>query len=808
MDHLPFPVDPALPPVVIPYVCEGAEPYDNHGFPTFAIRQGWMPVAHESNWCRCLADVAAVRAQTWLYFGLLHEFFGDDYDRVLFVLNDTVTLQPVVTTQNLPRLLERWFDRTFQHRKTPDTKIRNLLLHAERYSQPLDTLVPSAKAISLSIKVLICSLGAAAGIVNSGIRKDETFNASPSRLLDERMMENNWCPYWVRIYSARYSVPTINYLSALTRATMVEDHGSCTTNQCVAHNVNMQHYQTKHATTSCQCNFVGPSINKISSLIQEGIVPLVRCTEVSDGRIVLDVIEADPGVEYTAISHVWSGGLGNPSSNSLPECQLRRLTQRMQNIARVESEWFWFRLIERAFKYVKVPFKNRLKSILLSCGIRTTSGSRVVFWLDTLCVPTSLEHDALRREAIDQMAFIYAGADRVLVLDPELQNINIRNLPNEQVCAYLACCAWRSRCWPYQEGRLARERVYLVADDIYHHSVGLRQIVGVNRDIKNRRIMQLDKHLVHSAVASFWEDMDSVKMVADKRGYFNDFTETWNGVSLRSTTKSEDLHSILAVLLGLSSREVLSLPLQERTKAVFQAQDSLPLALLYLPSGPKILDIKNKWIPQYPSGLLTLRYGTMRQSVDGEVLTFSVSESLSCGFLVNSAYPFYQHFCLIDDTSSEKVWIQLKGDHDRELETLYHGSSVCYVLYNHLAGNQLVSSSRDFVGARFYFSKLDEFGTVHLVYDCPLNYYYQHPLDTSEDLLEFEYSEVQGQRLRSDTSFALDFGRYNLMSTENYFTKFVIQEFLHGISYNIADPKQAAWKYGVTSILHPPSYLL
>lgn len=759
MDHLPLPVDPALLPVLIPYVCEGAEPYDNRGFPSFAIRQGWMSVAHESNWCRCPADVAAVRAQTWLYFGLLDEFFEDDYDRIMFIRNDTDLVQPVITTQNLPHLLERWFDRTSQRRKTPDSKIRDLLLDAERYSQPLDVLVPSAKAIALSIKVLICSLGAAAGIIDSGIRKDETFSASPSRLLDERMMENNWCPYWVRIYSARYSIPTINYLSALTRATMVEDHGACNTNQCVAHNVDMDHYQTKHVTESCQCHFVGPSISKISSSIQEGFVPLIRCTEASDGHILLDVIKTDPGVEYTAISHVWSGGLGNPNSNKLPECQLRRLTQRMQNIARVESEWFWFQLIERAFTYMKRPLKSRLKSILLSFDRRTTPMSRAVFWLDTLCVPTSLEHATLRRKAIDQMAFIYAGADRVLVLDPELQNISIRNLPNEQVCAYLACCAWRSRCWPYQEGRLARDRIYLLADGIYHHSVGLRQVVRVNRDIKKRRIMRKDKDLVHSAVASFWEDMDSVKMAADKREYSSEFTETWNGVGLRSTTKSEDLHGILAVLLGLSSREVLSLPLQERTKALFQAQDSLPLALLYLRSGPKIGDIKNQWIPQYPSGHLTLRYGTMRQSVEGGVLAFSLSESLSCGFLVDPVIPFYQHFCLVDDTSLEKVWIQLTGDHNRELETMYHSSSVCYVLYNHLARNQLVSSSRDFVGARFYVSRYDEVGTVHLVYDCPLNYYYQHPLDTSEDLLEFEYSEVQGQRLSPGTSFALDCGR-------------------------------------------------
>lgn len=762
MDHLPYPVNPTLPPVSVPYICEGVDPYDARGFVDFPVRRGWMAMTYQTGWCECAPDIAAVRAQTWLYFGVLYEFFGSDFLRPMFIRDDIVNSQDVLTTQALPYLLKTWFNKTSQRTENSNAKIRALLLAAERYSEPLDSLVPSARVISLSIKVLICSLGTAAGVIDSGIRKNETFNASPSRLLEERMLELNWCPYWVKVYVEKYSVPTVNYLSAITRTTMPEDHRACKPSKCVAHNVDMQHYETKHVLDGCNCHFVGPDIGKVIASIQEGSVPLIRCKEAPNGNMFLDVIDADPGVEYTAISHVWSGGLGNPTTNALPECQLRMLTKRMQQISGVESEWFWFRLVERGFKYMNVSSRTRLKNFFLSWGAASHQQSQTAFWLDTLCVPAAEEYLTLRRKAICQMAFIYAGADRVLVLDPELQKIAKGNMPNEQVCAYLASCAWRSRCWPYQEGRLAKDRLYLLKDDLYHHSVGLRQIRRANRDFKMGRLMLNDKALVHSALAAFWEDMDDVKSSENEKENLNEFIKSWNSLGLRSTTKLEDLHSILAVLLGLSSKEILSLELKERMKAIFYAQALLPIALLYVPQfGERVYDVKNQWIPQYPSGHLTLRYGSMRLSVDGEALTFSPADSLSCGFLVNPMKSVLPRFCLIDDASSEKIWIQLTGIHNKELEALYGGSSVCYVLYNHIAKFQPFSSGSNSVGARFYVSRQNSESEVHLIYDCPLKYTYKRPLDENVDLLQlYDYPEVQGQRTRADITFFLDCGMY------------------------------------------------
>ena len=274
--------------------------------------------------------------------------------------------------------------------------------------------------------------------------------------------------------------------------------------------------------------------------------------------------------------------------------------------------------------------------------------------------------------------------------------------------------------------------------------------------------MLSDKALVHSALASFWEDMENVKSFANETENLSEFIKTWNSLALRSTTKSEDLHGILAVLLGLSSREILSLELKERMKAIFHAQALLPIALLYLPHhGARVYDIKNQWIPQYPSGHLTLQYGSMRQVVGGQGLAFSPADSLSCGFLVDPSASVRSCFCLIDDASSEKIWIQLTGSHNRELENLYGSSRACYVLYNHIARFQPLSSDSSSVGARFYVSRQDTASELHLVYDCPLKYTYECPLDESGDLLQLhEYPEVPGQRTSSDATFFLDCGAY------------------------------------------------
>ena len=50
-------------------------------------------------------------------------------------------------------------------------------------------------------------------------------------------------------------------------------------------------------------------MDKVTLIIEEGGIPLVKCIREGLHDLRLDVVKADLGVEYTAISHVWADSL-------------------------------------------------------------------------------------------------------------------------------------------------------------------------------------------------------------------------------------------------------------------------------------------------------------------------------------------------------------------------------------------------------------------------------------------------------------------------------------------------------------------
>ncbi|KAL8687482.1 MAG: hypothetical protein Q9224_005138 [Gallowayella concinna] len=62
---------------------------------------------------------------------------------------------------------------------------------------------------------------------------------------------------------------------------------------------------------------------------------------------------------------------------------------------------------------------------------------------------------------------------------------------------------------------------------------------------------------------------------------WQNFIRVWNGLRTRSTTKSDDLYGIIAIMVDLSAYEILKLDPRERMKAILRSQSTLPLSLLY-----------------------------------------------------------------------------------------------------------------------------------------------------------------------------------------------------------------------------------
>ena len=91
---------------------------------------------------------------------------------------------------------------------------------------------------------------------------------------------------------------------------------------CSENQIDEAHYETRHSN---MCNLsnhwhIEPAYNRIFSMLQSGGVPLIQISDPCANRVCpqLDVLKAEAGLPYVAISHVWSDGLGNLKDNSLP----------------------------------------------------------------------------------------------------------------------------------------------------------------------------------------------------------------------------------------------------------------------------------------------------------------------------------------------------------------------------------------------------------------------------------------------------------------------------------------------------------
>lgn len=103
------------------------------------------------------------------------------------------------------------------------------------------------------------------------------------------------------------------------------DHRPCTSEpQCIALNSDMDHYTPAHTESACQCEVLAIDYEQLVTILKSDDVPLVRIKAV--GTVLsLELERRTKKTKYTAISHVWADGLGNPAVNGVPRCQAERL---------------------------------------------------------------------------------------------------------------------------------------------------------------------------------------------------------------------------------------------------------------------------------------------------------------------------------------------------------------------------------------------------------------------------------------------------------------------------------------------------
>ena len=202
-------------------------------------------------------------------------------------------------------------------------------------------------------------------------------------------------------------------------------HSTCTAQQCNANQVNESSYETKQ-TKGClnpaDCPYIFADDQEVSAILQQGQIPVIKIlySPVDKNEVELRVIPSSS--PYVAISHVWAHGLGNPTTNSLPRCQIQRLDSLTQEL-----------------------FSPMSRFVLPA------------LWIDTLCISV---HESLRDKrklAISRMAETYGKADQVLIIDRDLMQAS-RNCSRTETATRVLCSDWMRRLWTLQEAVLTDNR--------------------------------------------------------------------------------------------------------------------------------------------------------------------------------------------------------------------------------------------------------------------------------------------------------------------------------------------------------------
>lgn len=525
---------------------------------------------------------------------------------------------------------------------------------------------PPLSSVMFSIRILIATIHI---FVNSvwprfdDLLSDFCPSLSAILSLDDRRMkklvEVGWCPHQVQTFWKESSCVTAMYLLSLPRShDSKERHWSCMESPiCVANVSSTSQSQLLHIRKDCDCIPVDSSEEEVVRIIRQGQVPLVRIRRTECCKLLrISIVPRTTSSRYVAVSHIWSDGLGNPEKNSLSQCVLTHLLHRLDTMPRSFNP-SQFEVFGRRIDWPRQSF------------LSSVSDAYPLFWMDALCVPVADMYKEVRQLAINQMASIYAGAEQVLILDAELQNYQAGSASAVETLGAIVNSNWMTRAWTLQEGSLGRECVFQFADialdPINSWSLGgPRNVRSKHTDIfpskedvlydwlykslynimwdktrqnwkhslqkeGNFRHLQTGKHLraqearqytglkrvmvqehkaTHKPLETYFETLDS------EEARCKQLVSVWNELIHRSTSKPEDLHTIIANLLdfhvkNLQQIQTLSesmgtvMSLEQikaaRMRAILLSFSALPLSLL-IQRGSHLQPQALSWVQTVP----------------------------------------------------------------------------------------------------------------------------------------------------------------------------------------------------------------
>ena len=575
MDHLALPRDPILPLTEVPYLC--TEHYDvtipfleypgRKGKPWLVVEVGQVLFELYDNVSPTHKSEPECLLQTWLFFGLLAEVLGDLYDHSVFVTESSDTGERILSTKDLQFLLEKRITWVATLERTVQKQLY------EHVGKCID-ITWKARRSDLDPRVKY-SIGAVAELIASAIDKSHLkafpgsdrcqkpfANGFYTEEIKERMVEANWCPNdFARVRAKFNSIQLLFYYSRMKKPSSELHHRNCTEDRCVAHSINLSQYRTRHCE-GCEeegiCEDVSIDNQPIMNILQSGALPLLLIKRRTDEprKVSVELCSSEnTGNNYVAISHVWADGMGNPKANSLPQCQLARLSDIVDSM--------------------------------------DDGGQRAMIWLDTFCCP--VDPDA-KKIALSRMRRTYFETRKVLVLDSTLYCYNSQDLQPAEINARILTSPWMRRLWCLQEGALARGDslwVYFKDGPVHMLVLWTRLYALSNQDLRYRRLLH--------------DMFDDTRPLSLSNYYSNPPESTLNlalldrALSYRRTTVASDEPLCIATLMDLNMDRILPLCAEERMATVWDLiaeknKGGLPSRMVFL-EGPRLERKGYRWAP-------------------------------------------------------------------------------------------------------------------------------------------------------------------------------------------------------------------
>jgi len=407
-----------------------------------------------------------------------------------------------------------------------------------------------------------------------------------SKRMISRQMENlNWCPNQIANL-ANLTDATGFYLASLINRPYLlkENHGNCTKAICLGNQIDSKTYETRHVKEGCSCQHVGVNRSQVEAILKSGGTPRVALLQDDRSAATLDVVDHGP---FVAISHVWSHGLGNPRNNSLPCCQLRRLTHYIDSLG--------------------VP--------------------GLCLWIDTLLIP--VWDLSFRTEAILRLPKTFRGAHTVLVLDAEL--CDLAQPVVMELAIRMFCCGWMRRLWTFQEAFVSnsessscREKLLIQFGD---GTIGMTALLkcfetSATMYYSNMAIASTVKRMPRNIA---WLQSETKNRLGDIIRPVDLMMSLASSFEYRTTSKAGDEAICLAIMLDLDMDAILGCDgAPERMKQLFMTLGEVPLGIIWA-DGEKVAVNGARWAPSSllatkdPAAMFSTRIGRAMPTIANQI---------------------------------------------------------------------------------------------------------------------------------------------------------------------------------------------